>query len=370
MFTCSFHHGTECVSGHNRRTIKNEAHVDPNGFHEVWVDESIDDAYKRIFNDALQEYNNKQKRADRKIKNYLQHVKKNPKLNPVYEFILQVGNEKNHPDKELCYKILKEYYEKFSARNPGLEVIGAYYHDDEIGGCPHIHMDYIPVAQGKKTGLKIKNGLAEALKKLGYETEYVEDLDKDPNPKTGKRYKKMVSGEIKFQNAERSFLEELCKKHGLEIANPKLAPGEYESSKKLRAARNMRIKNESDRRYLDEKEQFLIEREEKFKERIEQEEFVSNEMKSELKKQNITEKSSPKVLFNALKLVIKNSLRLKEKVKGIYWIMTSPLSKVREVVYEAEKSGCKNLEEYFGGLSSPSGVGGKKIREDNLPSRS
>ncbi|MDO5401987.1 MAG: hypothetical protein Q4F11_00985 [Eubacteriales bacterium] len=39
-----------------------------------WKDETIGHAYHRIFDEALNEYNDKQKRADRKIQNYHQHI--------------------------------------------------------------------------------------------------------------------------------------------------------------------------------------------------------------------------------------------------------------------------------------------------------
>lgn len=253
-YTNSFHHGTEYVPGHNRRTLKNEAHINPEGKFEIWHDEDITQAYDRIFGEALQEYNAKQKRADRKIKSYLQNVRQNSKLNECYEFIAQVGNEKSHPDEQTCHDILKAYFDGFSARNPGLEVIGGYYHADEVGGCPHIHVDYIPTAPNKKTGLKLKNNLTEALKKLGYETEYVEDTDRGINKKTGKPYTKMVSAEMKFQEAEREALTEICRSYGVEIENPKRKKEEYCTSKQLRQARDIRLQNETKSVELDEKE--------------------------------------------------------------------------------------------------------------------
>jgi hypothetical protein len=54
MYTCSFHHGTECVPVHNRREISaKEAHIDEEGIHFSWIDEDISDAYERIFGEAL-----------------------------------------------------------------------------------------------------------------------------------------------------------------------------------------------------------------------------------------------------------------------------------------------------------------------------
>lgn len=279
-YTNSFHHGTERVPGHNRRTLQGEAHIDPNGKHEIWKDEKLADAYDRIFGEALQEYNAKQKRADRKIKSYLQNVRQNSKLNDCYEFIAQVGNEKSHPEEPTCHAILKAYFEGFSARNPGLEVIGGYYHADEVGGCPHIHVDYIPTAPNKKTGLKLKNNLTEALKKLGYETEYVEDTDRGINKKTGKPYTKMVSAEMKFQEAEREALTEICRQFGIEIENPKRSKDEYCTSKQLRQARDVRMQNEARSKELELQQQQLQGKQKEADKILEQKEEVEAEKKS------------------------------------------------------------------------------------------
>lgn len=37
---------------------------------------SLENAYHNLFDEALQRYNNRQKRNDRKISNYLEHIKK------------------------------------------------------------------------------------------------------------------------------------------------------------------------------------------------------------------------------------------------------------------------------------------------------
>lgn len=238
--TTSFHQGTEYCRGHNNRdeNHQEEAHIDKNGWHETWVDEPIEKAYERLFGEALREYNERQKRADRRIKNYLQNVRQNKKLNECYEFIVQIGNEKNHPDAEISHMILDEYFKDFLARNEGLEVIGAYFHADEVGGTPHLHVDYIPVAEGKKTGLKIRNNLNSALKNLGYETEYVDG--------------KMNSAEMQFQSAERKALNEICRMYGIEVENPNRK--NYCSSQQLREARNVRLQNETRNEELSERE--------------------------------------------------------------------------------------------------------------------
>jgi len=261
MYTCSFHHGTECVPVHNRREISaKEAHIDEEGIHFSWIDEDISDAYERIFGEALKEYNEKQKRNDRKIKSYLKNVRENPKLNAVYECIIQVGNEDNYPDEKLCRKILKKYLDEFREKNTSLEVIGAYYHADELG-APHLHLDYVPVSVGKERGLKLKNNLTEALKTLGYETKFKDILDENGDPKinqkTEKPYKALYSAQMQFQENERNRLKEICETYELKIENPKRPPEEYSSSKQLREARNQRLENNAKSEKLEKLEKDL-----------------------------------------------------------------------------------------------------------------
>lgn len=258
-FTVSFHHGTDVALNHNRRTeslVEKESHIDPDGIHETWTDEPIGTAYRRIFGEALEEYNKKQKRKDRRIDDYLANVRGNSKLNDRYEFIAQVGNEKQHPDEPTAREILKEYHEDFIKRNgEHLEVIGSFYHADEVGGCPHLHEDYIPKAAGNKTGLKLRNNLTGALKALGFESYYIDDPDRGINEKTGKPYQKLVSAEMQFQAAERLRLAEICKAHGLEIVQPERRPEEYCSSEQLRRARDVRQQNQAKEQELETREQ-------------------------------------------------------------------------------------------------------------------
>ncbi|HPX52633.1 MAG TPA: plasmid recombination protein [Candidatus Paceibacterota bacterium] len=261
MYTCSFHHGTECVPVHNRREISaKEAHIDEEGIHFSWIDEDISDAYERIFGEALKEYNEKQKRNDRKIKSYLKNVRENPKLNAVYECIIQIGNEDKHPDEATCQEILKKYLYEFKEKNTSLEVIGAYYHADELG-APHLHLDYVPVSVGKERGLKLKNNLTEALKTLGYETKFKDILDENGDPKinqkTEKPYKTLYSAQMQFQENERNRLKEICETYELKIENPKRPPEEYSSSKQLREARNQRLENNAKSEKLEKLEKDL-----------------------------------------------------------------------------------------------------------------
>lgn len=83
----------------------------------------------------MQRYNDRQKRKDRKIENYLEHIQKGKQEKPFYEIIVQVGNKDdmgvNTHNKELSKTILDDYMKEFQKRNPYLYVFNAHLHMDE-----------------------------------------------------------------------------------------------------------------------------------------------------------------------------------------------------------------------------------------------
>ena len=118
----------------------------------------------------MEEYNNKQKRSDRKIRDYYNHICNDKMKHPVYEMIIAVGNRDNTVDEETGYSVLRAFYDGWKQRNPNLELIGAYYHADE-DGVPHIHIDYVPVATGYVNGMTTQSALVKALGQQGFHKE-------------------------------------------------------------------------------------------------------------------------------------------------------------------------------------------------------
>lgn len=171
--TITFHLGTTLSQSHNVRDPKvtaKEPHIDPHGQHKTLIHEDVESAYKRLFDDALQEYNEKQKKPSRRISSYYEHIKNSKEHHAVYEAIVGIygkdeyGKEAiNAIERSECTRMLKEYLKHFQAENPQLIVIGAYIHADEEGKYPHMHLDFIPVAQGNKNGLSKKVSLKGAL---------------------------------------------------------------------------------------------------------------------------------------------------------------------------------------------------------------
>lgn len=215
---------------HNRREYyKNgkdtPANIDVSKSYEniTLVDRDIKDAYREIFGDALQSYNERQKRSDRKIDDYYDHILKSKNgEKPFYEDVVQWGKMEDFKDeytRQTAKECLVEYVNTFEAENPNLKLIGAYIHMDEAS--PHLHLDYIPVADGYTRGLEVRNSLDRAMKQMGY----VPEKESRQNNAT-----KM------WKEHERERFSDICRERGLEVEQERKARGslsvdEYKEAK-------------------------------------------------------------------------------------------------------------------------------------------
>ncbi|MFI3326349.1 MAG: plasmid recombination protein [Clostridia bacterium] len=157
--------------GHNSRAFKAE-NVDAERIHlnTAFCSEKIETAYHKLFDEALEKYNAKQTRKDRKIPNYYEKIRLSKQEKLFYEIVVQVGDYDNmnaqSENGKLAEIILKEYMANFQKRNPTLYVFSAHLHMDEA--TPHLHIDFIPFTHGNKRGLETRTTLKGALNKLGF----------------------------------------------------------------------------------------------------------------------------------------------------------------------------------------------------------
>ena len=158
------------VIAHNRRTYTAE-NVDPTRTHLniEYCYTPIEQAYHELFDEALAEFNAKQKRKDRCIENYYEKIRDGKQEKTFYEVIFQVGNREDMSaegeNAELAKTILDKFYRSFLERNPQLHVYSAHLHMDEA--TPHLHIDFIPFTTGSKRGLSTRVSLKQALADQG-----------------------------------------------------------------------------------------------------------------------------------------------------------------------------------------------------------
>lgn len=157
---------------HNNREFI-APNVDKNRSHEniTIVKEDIKVVYHELFDKPLAEYNAKQKRKDRRIKDYYEHIYRGKQEKPFYELIFQIGNtEDTHcgtPEAATATKALTDFVQGFVKRNPQIRVFNAVIHLDE--DTPHVHIDFVPFTDlPAKKGLSVRNSLSRALEQQGF----------------------------------------------------------------------------------------------------------------------------------------------------------------------------------------------------------
>lgn len=130
----------------------------------------IKQVYHELFDEALERYNAKQKRSDRKIDDYYEKIRQGKQEKLFHEVIFQIGNKDDMNVKsaegQLAKEILIEFMQDFQSRNPNLHVFSAHLHMDEE--TPHIHIDFVPFICNSKRGLDTRVSLRGALGEQGF----------------------------------------------------------------------------------------------------------------------------------------------------------------------------------------------------------
>ena len=156
---------------HNSRKF-HAKNTDPERFHlnVTYCQENIKTVYHELFDEALERYNAKQTRADRRIEDYYEKIRSGKQEKPFHEIILQVGNRDDmsadSEEGQLAAAVLDEYMKGFQERNPQLRVFSAHLHMDEA--TPHLHIDFVPFTTGSKRGLDTRVSLKQALAAQGF----------------------------------------------------------------------------------------------------------------------------------------------------------------------------------------------------------
>lgn len=150
--------GQGCLKHNNRVFIAENVDAARLDRNVIFLERDIRAVYHELFDDAVEEYNARQKRNDRKIQNYYEKIKSGRQERLFTEAIVQIGNMKDSncamEEAELVKGILTEYMQDFEERNPSLKVFNAVLHMDEQ--TPHLHIDFIPFSEGNKRGMSTK----------------------------------------------------------------------------------------------------------------------------------------------------------------------------------------------------------------------
>ena len=238
---------------HNRRTTymkKVLKNIDPDLTcnNIIFCDTSLQQAYHDAFDASVLEYNRKQKRKDRQIKDYYTDVKNDAKRNLMYEAVIQFGDHESvgirteYNEEEKSYlewkdkdildpeyvtemekkiqkvqnaqkaeKALKKFVETWEERNPHFYLYAAYYHADEKDGTLHVHLDFIPCASGYERGMNIQNGLDRACQ---------QDiaLRMTPDEIAQEQKRRWKHAENRWQDLQRQDLQGFAQEFGLQAS--------------------------------------------------------------------------------------------------------------------------------------------------------
>ena len=196
---------------HNNRNLTEEEYKQPAHEHIirdrtkdniVIKHSTIQEAYQEVFGEAVEAYNARQKRKDRKIDDYYLHVYHSKTLDLQREMIIGLGNmddwnELGYEKKKEAGQLLKEVVEDFiKDKKDHIHVYNAVIHLDEAG-APHAHINFIPLAHGYRNGLSTQPSWTKSLAQMGYQ---------------GKGRKPFMA----FRETEVARIEKIAKNYGIE----------------------------------------------------------------------------------------------------------------------------------------------------------
>lgn len=161
---------------------------------------SYEQQFNNFFQPVVDEYNEKQKRSDRKIDNYYESLNNsNRKEKPVYEYVFQIGNQNTNGitdstfDKQAwesdksgydieshlnvseenikCRMALDNAMSKLDEKYPNFKFWFVGSHGDEPNGTYHYHVAFTPVGTDYQNGMNTRCSLTKALNAMGFKTQ-------------------------------------------------------------------------------------------------------------------------------------------------------------------------------------------------------
>ena len=188
------------IAHSNREFIAKNVDQKRTHLNVTYVREDVRDAFDKLFGRAVAEYNQKQKRADRKIADYYDHIAKGKREEAFYEAIVQFGDCTTAPcgsaNEEIAQQMLEEYVHSFQKRNPNLYIFNAVIHLDETS--PHLHINFVPFyTTPRQNGLQVGVSMRQALIEQGFAPQ-------------GLQNNQLVA----WEESERDYMERILNEHG------------------------------------------------------------------------------------------------------------------------------------------------------------
>lgn len=215
--------------------------------------EDIKQVYHKLFDEARERYNAKQKRKDRMIDNYYEKIRRGKQEKLFHEVIFQIGNKNDMNAKSedglLAKRILTEFMDEFQARNPYLYVFSAHLHMDEE--TPHLHIDFVPYITGSKRGLDTRVSLKSALAAEGFTggtrgaTELNQWIASEKHLSVLEFEKKERAREVAELDSQKREISSVVAQLGEEVSVKKQELNDIASEKQIAEAAVQKAKEES-----------------------------------------------------------------------------------------------------------------------------
>ncbi len=200
-FSLTFRVDSGVIEHNNRDFVAKNVNADRIPLNIIYKQGRLEDKYHELFDKAVEEYNARQKRLDRKKTDYLEEIKNSKQEKPFYEAVIQIGDMNDcgigKENCEAAKQMLDEYMLDFEKRNPNIKVFNAVMHLDEA--TPHLHIDFVPICHSPNHGLPVRVSLKGALKEQGFGGKNAKETDRQV-----------------WASSEKKFLAEILRKHGFE----------------------------------------------------------------------------------------------------------------------------------------------------------
>lgn len=220
------------VCKHNERRYKSSRSYDKENI-KVMYSRTSENLYKDVqqvyhdeFDEALKEFNQKQNRDDRKIKDYLKHVSDSKSNDVAAEIIIQIGDQDFWKDRSMEFKksmipCFQEQLDRLRKLCPDFKIASAIVHLDEKS--PHMHVVGVPVAEGYKRGLskrcsktkvftqKSLEKLQEAMRQDITLPDCVKEVDSTLKKRSEGRNRDLTKKELTELNEEKKDLQNSIK---------------------------------------------------------------------------------------------------------------------------------------------------------------
>ncbi|HIT11230.1 MAG TPA: plasmid recombination protein, partial [Candidatus Pelethosoma merdigallinarum] len=153
--------GLSRVDKHNYRKYDNNTELIEiiRGTSSLYDD--VKKLYEEEFKEAVDEYNSRQTRDDRKITDYFKKISDNSKNDLACEIIIELGDKKYWDTKDDKFKhkmtnVFKEQVSDLEQQLPNFKIASAIIHYDETS--PHLHIVGVPIKYKNKNGMKKQVG--------------------------------------------------------------------------------------------------------------------------------------------------------------------------------------------------------------------